>query len=202
VGIAGHSYGGYVALAALTLTPDLFRCAAASSTASNLVAFVSRFPKTPGNAWVRTTVGDPEIPEEAERLRGVSPFFLVDRLNKPLLMARGTEDGALFLGDFDVFLAEIEKRGGSAESVVYEGDGYFFRWENELDYYARVERLFAAHLGGCRADAGGPAAGIHWRRHGRGQTVRRGADGGGRALKTNSGNVQKTGSLEIPRGWD
>jgi dipeptidyl aminopeptidase/acylaminoacyl peptidase len=148
VAIAGHSYGGYVALAALTLTPDLFRCAAASSTASNLVAFVSRFPKTPGNAWVRTTVGDPEFPEEAEMLRRVSPFFHVDRLSRPLIMARGTEDGALPPGDLDAFLAEIEMRGGSAASIVYEGDGHFFRRENELDYYARVERLFAAHLGG------------------------------------------------------
>jgi dipeptidyl aminopeptidase/acylaminoacyl peptidase len=146
--IAGHSYGGYVALAALTLTPDLFQCAAASATASNLLAFVSRFPKTPGNAWVRTTIGDPEMPEDADRLRGASPFFHVDRLGKPLLMARGTEDGALPPGDLDAFLAEIEKRDGSAVSVVYEGDGHFFRRENELDYYARVERLFAAHLGG------------------------------------------------------
>jgi dipeptidyl aminopeptidase/acylaminoacyl peptidase len=148
VAIAGHSYGGYVALAALTLTPDLFRCAAASSTASNLVAFVSRFPKTPGNAWVRTTIGDPEIREEAERLRSVSPFFLVHRLKRPFLMARGADDGALPPGDLDAFLAEIEKRGGSAASVVYEGDGHFYRRENELDYYARVERLLAAHLGG------------------------------------------------------
>jgi dipeptidyl aminopeptidase/acylaminoacyl peptidase len=146
--IAGHSYGGYVALAALTLTPDLFRCAAASSTASNLVAFVSRVPKTPGNAWFRTTIGDPEVPEEAEMLQRVSPFFHVDRLSKPLITARGTGDGALPPGDLDAFLAEIEKRGGNAESVAYEGDGHFFRRENELDYYARVERLFAAHLGG------------------------------------------------------
>jgi dipeptidyl aminopeptidase/acylaminoacyl peptidase len=148
VAIAGHSYGGYVALAALTLTPGLFRCAAASSTTANLVAFVSRFPKTPGNAWVRTTIGDPEIPREAEMLRSVSPFFLVHRLNKPLLMARGDKDAALPPGDLDAFLEEIEKRGGDAASVVYEGDGHFYRRENELDYYARVEALFARHLGG------------------------------------------------------
>jgi dipeptidyl aminopeptidase/acylaminoacyl peptidase len=148
VAIAGHSYGGYVALAALALTPDLFQCAVASSTASNLPAFVSRFPKTPGNAWVRNTIGDPEVPEEAEILRRVSPFFQVQNVSKPLLMALGTEDGALPPGDLDAFLAEIGKRGGSAALVAYEGDGHFFRRENELDYYARVERLLAAHLGG------------------------------------------------------
>jgi len=41
----------------------------------------------------------------------VTAFFLVDRLSKPLLMARGTENGALPPGDLDGFLAEIEKRG-------------------------------------------------------------------------------------------
>jgi dipeptidyl aminopeptidase/acylaminoacyl peptidase len=104
VAIAGHSYGGYVALAALTLTPDLFQCAAASSTTSDLVAFVSRFPKTPGNAWVRKTIGDPDVPAEAEMLRQVSPRLLVDRLKRPLLMARGDKDGALPPGDLDAFL--------------------------------------------------------------------------------------------------
>jgi dipeptidyl aminopeptidase/acylaminoacyl peptidase len=51
--IMGHSYGGFAALAALTATPDLFACAAASSTVANLVAFIEPVPKTPGNAWFR-----------------------------------------------------------------------------------------------------------------------------------------------------
>ena len=85
--IMGHSYGGYVALAALTLTPDLFVCGTASSTTANLLAFVSRFPKTPDNAWLRATIGDPDIPKEAELLRRVSPIFSVNRLSKPVLIA-------------------------------------------------------------------------------------------------------------------
>lgn len=95
--VMGHSYGGYAALAALTLTPDLFACGAASSTIANLVAFVNNFPKTPDNAWVRATIGDPENPGDAQMLRSVSPFFLVDRLSKPLLIARGDRDSALAL---------------------------------------------------------------------------------------------------------
>jgi len=146
--ILGHSYGGYAALAALTLTPDLFACAAASSTVADLVAFVSNFPRTPGNAWVRATIGDPEIPSEAEALRSVSPLFLVDRLSKPVLLGRGDKDGALPPGDLDTFVEELRKRGGRVVSVVYEGDGHFFRRENQLDYFARAEALLARHLGG------------------------------------------------------
>jgi dipeptidyl aminopeptidase/acylaminoacyl peptidase len=158
--IIGHSYGGYVALAALTLTPDLFACGAASSTTANLLAFVNRFPKTPDNAWVRATIGDPENPREAEFLRSVSPIFLVDRLSKPVLIARGDRDEALPPGDLDAFVTEAGKRGQQAVSVLYEGDGHFFRRENQLDFFARVEALFARHLGG-RAEpmAGGKQAG-------------------------------------------
>jgi len=146
--VMGHSYGGYAALAALTLTPDLFACGAASSTTANLVAFVSRFPKTPGNAWVRATIGDPEKPEEAEVLRRASPFFQVDRLSKPMLIARGDRDDALPPGDLDQFVAEAGKRGQQAVSVVYEGDGHFFRRENQLDFFARAEELCGRRLGG------------------------------------------------------
>ncbi len=146
--IAGHSYGGYAALAALTLTPDLFACGAASSTVANLITFVNNFPKTADNAWVRETIGAPEDPEDAERLRSVSPFFLVGHLSKPVLIARGDQDGALPQNDLEVFVAEAEKRGQTAISIVYEGDGHFFRRENQLDFFARTEALFAQHLGG------------------------------------------------------
>ncbi len=148
IAIIGHSYGGYVALAALTLTPDLFACGAASSTTANLLAFVSRFPKTPDNAWVRATIGDPEDPKDAQFLKSVSPIFQIDRLSKPVLIARGDKDGALPPGDIDDFVTEAGKRGRQAVSIVYEGDGHFFRRENQLDFFARVEALFARRLGG------------------------------------------------------
>jgi dipeptidyl aminopeptidase/acylaminoacyl peptidase len=146
--ILGHSYGGFVALAALTATPDLYACAAASSTTANLVAFIEPVPKTPGNAWFRETIGDPEDPKDLEMLKRVSPIFNMDRLSKPVLIARGSQDGALPRGDLDMFLEEAGKRGREAVLVTYEGDGHFFRRENELDYFARVEGLLARCLGG------------------------------------------------------
>jgi len=72
-----------------------------------------------------------------------SPFFQVDRLSKPMLIARGDRDDALPPGDLDQFVAEAGKRGQQAVSVVYEGDGHFFRRENQLDFFARAEALLA-----------------------------------------------------------
>jgi dipeptidyl aminopeptidase/acylaminoacyl peptidase len=115
---------------------------------ANLITFISRFPKTPDNAWVRETIGDPEDPRDAEVLRNVSPSFLVERLSKPVLLAWGDKDPALPPNDLADFVAEARKRGQTAISVVYEGDGHFFRRENELDYFARAEVLLARCLGG------------------------------------------------------
>jgi dipeptidyl aminopeptidase/acylaminoacyl peptidase len=148
IAILGHSYGGYVALAAIAMTPDRYVCAAASSTTTNLVNFVSRFPRTPGNQWLRDTVGDPELPADAAKLRSVSSITHVDRVSKPVIVARGDRDDAVPPGDLDAFADGVGKRGLSATSIVYEGDGHFYRRANELDYYARVEALLARCLGG------------------------------------------------------
>jgi dipeptidyl aminopeptidase/acylaminoacyl peptidase len=148
VGLIGHSYGGYVVLASLAKTPDLYACGAASSTTANLVAFVERFPLTPDNVWVRETIGDHRHPADVAMLRDTSPVTFVDRLIRPLLVVRGDRDDALPPGDIDEFVSRIAKRGGDVTSVVYEGDGHFYRRENWLDYLARAEALFARCLGG------------------------------------------------------
>ncbi len=145
--IIGHSYGGYSALVGLSLTPDRFACGAASSTVADLVAFAAAFPRTPENAWVREAVGDVLDAADLAVLRSVSPITFVDRVTKPVLIARGGKDGIAPSG-IDAFVERIRARGGEAASVVYEGDGHFFSRQNELDYFARVEALFARCLGG------------------------------------------------------
>lgn len=147
--IIGHSYGGYSALAALALTPDLFACGAASSTVADLVAFAGAFPKTPDNAWVLDVLGDVQDAADVAALRGVSPLTFADRVTKPVLIARGDQDGISPAG-IDAFVAQVNARGVEAASIVYKGDGHFFRRENQLDYFARVEALFARCLGGRR----------------------------------------------------
>jgi dipeptidyl aminopeptidase/acylaminoacyl peptidase len=148
VAIIGYSYGGFSALVGLTATPELFACGAAASTAANLVPFVKQFPKTPGNAWVARSVGDADDPRDLARLRAVSPLTHVDRLKSPFLLVRGEKDGVLPPGELDAFIDAVERAGGSVGSVVYEGDGHFYRRANEIDFMARVEALFARCLGG------------------------------------------------------
>ncbi len=145
--IIGYSYGGYSSLAALALTPDLFSCGVAASTVADLVAFSKAFSRTPGNAWMLDCLGDAHDPADAAMLTSASPITFVDRVTKPVLIVRGDQDGFAPAG-IDDFVARLRARGREATSIVYEGDGHFFRRENELDFLARVEALFARCLGG------------------------------------------------------
>jgi dipeptidyl aminopeptidase/acylaminoacyl peptidase len=129
------------------LTPDLFACGVAASTVADLVAFTAQFSRTPGNAWNLRCLGDERDPADAARLRSVSPLTFVDRVTKPVLIVRGDRDGFAPSG-IDEFVARLQTLGREATSIVYEGDGHFFRRANELDFLARAEALFARCLGG------------------------------------------------------
>lgn len=147
VALIGYSYGGYSVLAGLALTPDLFACGVAASTVADLFAFAGAFSKTPGNAWMLDCLGDVGDERDAARLRSVSPLTHVDRVTKPVLIVRGDRDGFAPAG-LDDFVSRLQAKGVDATSIVYEGDGHFFRRENELDFLGRAEALFARCLGG------------------------------------------------------
>jgi dipeptidyl aminopeptidase/acylaminoacyl peptidase len=145
--IIGYSYGGYSALAGLALTPDLFACGVAASTVADLFTFAGAFSRTPGNAWNLACLGDVRDPDDAARLKSVSPLTHVGRVTKPVLIVRGDRDSFEPAG-IDAFVAQLRALGREATSVVYEGDGHFFRRENELDFFERAEALFVRCLGG------------------------------------------------------
>jgi pimeloyl-ACP methyl ester carboxylesterase len=91
--------------------------------------------------------GRPDHRRPGQDERAGRPAAHVDRVTKPVLIVRGDRDGFPPAG-IDDFVAQLHARGRQATSVVYEGDGHFFRRANELDFLARVESLFARCLGG------------------------------------------------------
>jgi dipeptidyl aminopeptidase/acylaminoacyl peptidase len=104
--------------------------------------------------WVFNTVGDAAVEADVAALRSASPVTFADRVTKPVLIVRGDKDGFAPSG-IDEFVARVRVAGVEATSVVYEGDGHFFRRVNEMDYLARAEALFARCLGGRSEPMGG-----------------------------------------------
>jgi dipeptidyl aminopeptidase/acylaminoacyl peptidase len=154
VAIVGSGYGGFAALAGITLTPDLYAAAVAESAPSSLQTVVSTVPAVfaPAVAMFKARVGDPS--SEAERMGQVSPLQNADRIKTPLLLAEPDADPRT-KPDADRLVAALEKRGAKVTYVVYSGEeGQVSLPPNELDLAARTEAFLAKYLGG-RAEPGG-----------------------------------------------
>ena len=88
VGVFGHSFGGYLALRALLLSPDVYHVAVSSDGNTGLasIGFVDSEPY----------LGSPQ--KNGERYDYASNLWLVGNLRGKLLFIWGTFEGALFSG--------------------------------------------------------------------------------------------------------
>jgi dipeptidyl aminopeptidase/acylaminoacyl peptidase len=93
--IVGGSYGGYAALAGVTLDPGIYRCAVSVAGVSDLKRMlqeVSSFADLERRYWYRfmgvTGSSDP-------LLQRLSPVKHVDAINVPVLLIHGTDDSVV-----------------------------------------------------------------------------------------------------------
>ncbi len=92
--IMGGSYGGYAALAGITLTHDIFAGAVDIVGPSNLLTLVNNFPSYWHaflNVW-KKRMGPWDTEEQKQALLQVSPLSHVEKITKPLLIAQGAND--------------------------------------------------------------------------------------------------------------
>lgn len=142
VGVWGLSYGGFMTLQALTVTPELFRC---GINVAGVVDWRDWY-RDPGGPWIKGRMGSPE--ENAELYRRTAPIERLDRLVRPLLVLHGTSDvNVPFLES--VRLVDVAtKLGKPLEFMMYPGEFHYFQRDHVLrDAWQRVERFFDRHLG-------------------------------------------------------
>ncbi len=141
-------YGGYEALVGLTFTPDVFACGVDMVGISNLASWMKSFPPywKPYMPLVSKLIGDPD---DVDFLKSRSPFFKVDRMTKPLLIAQGANDPYIKRVDTDQMVDEMKKAGISPQYKLYPDEGHrLMKPKNRLDFYAAAERFLTKHLGG------------------------------------------------------
>ncbi len=142
VGVWGLSYGGFLTLQALTVTPDLFRC---GIDVAGVVDWRDWY-RDPDGAWIKSRLGSPD--QNAELYRRTAPIERLDRLRRPLMVLHGTADvNVPFLES--VRLIDVATRlGKSVEFMMYPGEFHYFQREHVLrDAWHRAERFFDRHLG-------------------------------------------------------
>lgn len=148
IAIYGVSYGGYAALAGITLTPDLYACAIDFVGISNLFTFMNTNPPY-WKSWLsqcKAMVGDPIT--DYDLLMAVSPVHNADKITAPLFVAQGAKDPRVNIDESDQIVASLRKRGVDVKYMVKENEGHGFRnEENRFEFYAEMEKFLEQHLG-------------------------------------------------------
>jgi dipeptidyl aminopeptidase/acylaminoacyl peptidase len=145
IGIIGASFGGYMALAALTFQPEEFAAGVNICGLSNLVSFAKTAPKYWDTKRFYEKLGDPESDEEL--LRQISPFFHSDRITKPLMILQGATDPRCPKEQSDEMVTAIRKNGGRVEYLVYEDEAHGFRKrKNAIHAYEAILKFLDSNL--------------------------------------------------------
>lgn len=146
--IFGASYGGYAAMAGITFTPDLYKCAINYVGVTDIELLFETMP----TAWKRfeasmkKQIGDPDT--ETTDLRERSPINYVDRIKVPLLMAYGLRDPRVVIDHALNLEKELKRHEVDYELIVKKREGHgFVRFENQVEFYTKVIEFLDAHIG-------------------------------------------------------
>lgn len=126
--IAGGSYGGYAALAGITLDKGVYRCAASINGVSDPESMLERIISRGGREqagvryWFRYMgVNDPDEP----KLREVSPVRFAAAADGPILLIHGKDDTVVDYGQTSMMAAALKKFGKNHEVVTMAGEDHW-----------------------------------------------------------------------------
>jgi len=163
--IFGGSYGGYVALAGLTFSPDIFTCAISICGPSSLktvldkVPFYWEFPDGAlsdkmvyftKNAFIISMGGHPDKEEGISYLQSCSPLHHIDRIQKPLLLVHGANDAIVAASESDQIFEKMQQKNLPVTYLSFPDEGHgITKFNNMMCYLAYSEWLLAQFLGGA-----------------------------------------------------
>ncbi len=160
IAVMGQSYGGYMTLAALTFRPQAFAVGVDIYGVANWPRLLQNTP-----AWwedlrryLATEVGD--VAKDGDYLRGISPFFHAQRIQRPLLVLQGANDPRVLQIESDDIVAKVRANGVPVEYVIFPDEGHGFRKKpNQIVAWRSVKAFLDEHLQADAADAGSAQAG-------------------------------------------
>ena len=127
--IVGASYGGYAALAGVTLDPGVYRCAVSVAGISDLKRMLQWEKEGEyGGDHVGTRywnrymgVTGPNDPA----LDAISPIKHLDRVNVPILLIHGKDDTVVAFEQSEIMLKALQKAGKQVELVTLKKEDHW-----------------------------------------------------------------------------
>lgn len=136
IAVMGDSYGGYLAMMAVTKAPDRWAAAAPFTPFVNWFTEIENTDPAAREHAI-ATMGDPM--KDKARLQDRSPIYFVDQIKAPVLLLAGGKDSRSPPTEAEQVASAIKKRNGVVELKVYENEGHgFSRVENQIDAITRI----------------------------------------------------------------
>lgn len=145
VAIVGGSYGGYIAMMALTKFPDVW------SAGVSLVGFFNwkteyETEREYLQYYDSLKVGTPETNPDFYHDR--SPINFVDRIKAPVLILHGENDPRCPVGEAKQIISGLAEKNVPHDYKFYPDEGHGFRkLANRLDAYKRILNFLEQYLG-------------------------------------------------------
>ncbi|NIR30115.1 MAG: S9 family peptidase [Gammaproteobacteria bacterium] len=141
IGVMGGSYGGFMALAAITEAPDRWAAAVDLFGIANFVTFLEHT-----GAWRRRQRAA-EYGDDPAFLASISPLHKAARIRTPLLVAQGARDVRVPAEESEQIVRAVRERGGVVEYLCFEREGHGIqKLENRLTLARRVVAFLRRHL--------------------------------------------------------
>ena len=148
--IFGYSYGGYAAMAAATLTPDLYQCVIAGSGPTDLVKMLNWIRREDGSDseeyeyWVNH-IGHPSRDKDA--IYAVSPARLADKVQVPVLLIHGQEDSVVPIEQSEIMAEALKEAGKTYQYLELENSGHAYRsGRDKWREYETILKFLRVHL--------------------------------------------------------
>ncbi|MBU4493936.1 MAG: prolyl oligopeptidase family serine peptidase [Acidobacteria bacterium] len=153
VGLHGHSWSGYQTAFMVTQT-NLFACCIAGAPVSNMtsayggIRWASGLSRQFQYEKSQSRIGG-SLWEYPERYIENSPVFFADRIQTPMLIMFGDEDGAVpWYQGIELYMA-LRRLGKDCIFLQYRGEPHHpQKYANKLDYSIRMKEYFDVYLKG------------------------------------------------------
>jgi dipeptidyl aminopeptidase/acylaminoacyl peptidase len=144
IAVMGGSYGGYMALAAITLYPEMWAAAVEMYGISN---FETNLRNTSGYRRRQREREYGTLAGDLEFLRSVSPIYKVNRIKAPLLVFQGKNDPRVPYTESEQIVQALRARNAPVEYTLFDDEGHgFVKLNNRLVVYPKIVDFLERHM--------------------------------------------------------
>jgi dienelactone hydrolase len=148
--IFGWSYGGYAALAGVSLTPERYRCGIAGAGVSDIIEMMEWAQTQNGGSslgyWGRN-IGDWRG-QHRSGIEAISPAQQAAQIQAPVMIVHGTEDIVVPFSQAELMAAAMDEAGKPYELITIEGGRHYsiqMTVEHKLALYENLIRFLLEH---------------------------------------------------------